>query len=323
MDCFTWSLPFVGEKSEHPQAKLSSGHSLTLLMSLPVTDMLIAILGICSKEELEEEEEEEAAALVPSEDDLAERKRVIKNKILAVGKMSRVFSVLRFASLFDVIVLDLADRLVCREEAEAASELKNVSGKEASFGGGEKLANHADEIKEAITSFDVARISDIENERLPPDLVDANEVEGMEEFGTPVQSPRSSADLTKMFGGGASHSPMIPDSPGRSGPSGADATPSSPQGAGGASPHTPGTPGTPGSPASGFRRGHGRTSSLGTTMTSPSTRRRSLESTASLSASFYLVYNVSFSARLTDAVCVHLREQFARPWNPKKKSVLK
>jgi len=30
------------------------------------------------------------------------------------------------------------------------------------------------------------------------------------------------------------------------------------------------------------RRGHGRTASLGTTMTSPSTRRRSLESTISL-----------------------------------------
>lgn len=31
-----------------------------------------------------------------------------------------------------------------------------------------------------------------------------------------------------------------------------------------------------------FRRGHGRQASLGTTMTSPSTRRRSIESTMSL-----------------------------------------
>lgn len=43
---------------------------------------------------------------------------------------------------------------------------------------------------------------------------------------------------------------------------------------------------TPGSTSSSIgapsRRGHGRTASLGTTMTSPSTRRRSLESTISL-----------------------------------------
>lgn len=53
---------------------------------------------------------------------------------------------------------------------------------------------------------------------------------------------------------------------------------------------TTATPGsTPASPTAGsagsphpFRRGHGRQASLGTTMTSPSTRRRSLESTMSL-----------------------------------------
>lgn len=165
---------------------------------------------------------------------------------------------------------------VSREEAEAASELKNVTGKEPAYGGGETLANHADEIKEAITSFDVARISDIENERLPPDLVDASEVEGMEEFGTPVQSPRSSADLSKIFGGSGSSqsSPMVQDSPARSRSGSIEG------------PGTPGSPGTPGTPGTG-RRGHGRTSSLGTTMTSPSTRRRSLESTVSLSQSLY------------------------------------
>lgn len=43
----------------------------------------------------------------------------------------------------------------------------------------------------------------------------------------------------------------------------------------------PGSPSSPTSPG-GFRRGHNRQASLGTTMTSPSTRRRSLESTMSL-----------------------------------------
>ena len=50
-------------------------------------------------------------------------------------------------------------------------------------------------------------------------------------------------------------------------------------------PPAPGSPLSPTSPVSGvspFRRGHGRQASLGTTMTSPSTRRRSLESTMSL-----------------------------------------
>jgi serine/threonine-protein phosphatase 2B catalytic subunit len=41
--------------------------------------------------------------------------------------------------------------------------------------------------------------------------------------------------------------------------------------------YSPPSPSTPG-----LRRGHSRTASLGTTMTSPSTRRRSLESTISL-----------------------------------------
>lgn len=53
-----------------------------------------------------------------------------------------------------------------------------------------------------------------------------------------------------------------------------------------AAPPSPGSPISPTSPlsstASPFRRGHGRQASLGTTMTSPSTRRRSLESTMSL-----------------------------------------
>ena len=49
-----------------------------------------------------------------------------------------------------------------------------------------------------------------------------------------------------------------------------------------ASPITPSSPAGLGANAAPFRGGHRRQASLGTTMTSPSTRRRSLESTISL-----------------------------------------
>lgn len=102
MDAFTWSLPFVGAK---------------------ITEMLLAILSVCSDRELEEgstfssdedrelediEEEQEVqegarlagqTQVVPDymldSSDLAQRRQQIKNKILAVGKMQRVFQLLR------------------------------------------------------------------------------------------------------------------------------------------------------------------------------------------------------------------------------------
>ncbi|TIA77829.1 hypothetical protein E3P98_04075 [Wallemia ichthyophaga] len=182
MDVFTWSLPFVGEK---------------------ITDMLIAILNICSKEELEEEEEEEAAAEAAaiaaanqkitevevepsapvvdvgvvegdSQDSIQAptiittnnqdeamaaaatsdlRRQIVKNKIMAVGKMARVFSLLR-------------------EESEKVSELKALHNTNKLPSG--QLALGAEGIKEAIENFDDAKKSDIENERLPPELVDAD-----------------------------------------------------------------------------------------------------------------------------------------------------
>jgi serine/threonine-protein phosphatase 2B catalytic subunit len=58
--------------------------------------MLIAVLNVCSKEELADDEklldDKPSNANV---DDAEQRRIVIRNKIMAVGKISRVFSVLR------------------------------------------------------------------------------------------------------------------------------------------------------------------------------------------------------------------------------------
>ncbi|KAF9356701.1 3',5'-cyclic-nucleotide phosphodiesterase (PDEase) (3':5'-CNP) [Mortierella sp. NVP85] len=167
MDVFTWSLPFVGEK---------------------ITDMLLAILNTCSKEELTEDdlvmELENQKAIAdgssapstpsaasaasapstpaanavssppPSPEQTPEAKAEkeasmnrIRQKILAVGRISRVFAVLR-------------------QESESVSELKDLMGTtKLPYG---SLALGAEGLRRAIHNFDDAKRSDIENERLPP-----------------------------------------------------------------------------------------------------------------------------------------------------------
>ena len=133
MDVFTWSLPFVGEK---------------------ITDMLIAILNTCSKEELEEETPSSVSSAPTSPpltanmdpDSTEFKRRAIKNKILAIGRLSRVFQVLR-------------------EESERVTELKTASGGRLPAG---TLMLGAEGIKQAIHNFEDARKVDLQNERLPP-----------------------------------------------------------------------------------------------------------------------------------------------------------
>ncbi|RXK40906.1 serine/threonine-protein phosphatase 2B catalytic subunit A1 [Tremella mesenterica] len=212
MDVFTWSLPFVGEK---------------------ITDMLIAILNCCTQEELQEEEEtpEEEELATPEsptgEETPLERRQVIKNKIMAVGRMSRVFSLLR-------------------EESERVSELKSISLTGALPAG--MLASGAEGIKEAIQGFDDARKSDIENEHVPPELVDPDS-EGLAALANLSYPQTPEEEASPQLDGSSSMTS---------------------------------SPGTPTSNGAAWRRGHARQTSLGTTKTSPSTRRRSIENTMHL-----------------------------------------
>jgi hypothetical protein len=112
MDVFTWSLPFVGEKSKQYPIH-TSDIALSGKCNYSVTDMLVAVLNCCTKEELEESSSDEEAVVVSPTtpaDDLAERRKVIKNKILAVGRVSRVFALLRW--VFS-LALNISMVLIC------------------------------------------------------------------------------------------------------------------------------------------------------------------------------------------------------------------
>lgn len=144
MDVFTWSLPFVGEK---------------------VSEMLMAILNTCSQEELEENppsmrqsekvmgsvasknkqvksEPRGSVGARPSEDVKTE----LRNKIMAIGRISRMFSILR-------------------EESELITEFKGRTG--ARLPKGSLMLGTAG-LRDQITSFEEAKKADITNESFPP-----------------------------------------------------------------------------------------------------------------------------------------------------------
>lgn len=134
MDVFKWLLPFVGEK---------------------VTDMLVLILNICTEEELDEETPVETELigegmeelLADADEDLMDHKRaILRNKVLAIGRMLRMYKILR-------------------EELELVARLKDLNRGQLPKG---LLINGLEGLRSTILSFEDARQADLANEALPP-----------------------------------------------------------------------------------------------------------------------------------------------------------
>lgn len=148
IDVFTWSLPFVGEK---------------------VVDMLVSILNICTQKELEEETPlanpvakslsevgpqsvKDVAQLAdvkeesPEPNSIEAKRTALRNKIIAIGRVSRMYQILR-------------------SESDKVEQLR-------SFNGGHLLPKGAllseNSLENQLSTFEKARMADLANEAMPP-----------------------------------------------------------------------------------------------------------------------------------------------------------
>ncbi|GME81433.1 unnamed protein product [Ambrosiozyma monospora] len=146
MDVFEWSLPFVAEK---------------------VLDILVAVLNICSEDELlqktplartvvsslDEVPEKPVkpatgagAGTAPMSDANLEARAALRKKLLSIGRMSRMFSILR-------------------EESEKVENLRTMAGGQLPKG---ILVDGREALHNKLQSFGEARDADLRNEGLPP-----------------------------------------------------------------------------------------------------------------------------------------------------------
>lgn len=174
MDVFTWSLPFVGEK---------------------VTDMLVSILNICTEEELGEEtvvsDSHEASnhsnisavASSPSSDPPSEidpdsfeaKRQTLRNKVIAIGRVSRMYQVLR-------------------QESESVAHLKQLNSGTLPKG---SLLHGSEGLKKTLSTFEEARNADLVNEALPPshEEIQQREVEKNEKIKKEIEHSQNSSPV--------------------------------------------------------------------------------------------------------------------------------
>ncbi|GME70455.1 unnamed protein product [Ambrosiozyma monospora] len=158
MDVFEWSLPFVAEK---------------------VLDILVAVLNICSEDELlqktplartvvssldelPEKPTKPAVGAAPVSDANLEARAALRRKLLSIGRMSRMFSILR-------------------EESEKVEDLRNMAGGQLPKG---ILVDGREALHNQLLSFGEARDADLRNEGLPPtseELVEKKRRKSMEQ----------------------------------------------------------------------------------------------------------------------------------------------
>src|SRR6266550_4310925 len=119
--------------------------------------MLLAILRICTEEELFESDGESEAVSKANDAEIQKRRQAIKNKIMAVGKLQRAFQKLR--NVYTSVFVERLLTIMTSEDSENASELMissedNVHG--ISGEPGDALGVQGYQIGKTVRSFDTA-----------------------------------------------------------------------------------------------------------------------------------------------------------------------